>query len=221
MNTSLSIKRSLLGSAVAASLCMRATGMAAVTPVTVKQGVDLSWRSVSLKNVVTGANQSITMWTFSQGGRWGGGGNGGNQDASAPFPGPVLVFREADTVEYTFNDTCPCEGRSSSHPYAGHTIHLHGLDVATREDGVAETSFSILPWSSYTYKMATREAGSFIYHCHIHTVLHQQMGMYGAIVVMPADSNDHPSEYRGSNTPKYESDSQEQDERGNRLKVQI
>lgn len=154
---------------------------------------------MSLKNVVTGATQSIPAWTFSKatGTRFGSG-DGGTVDNTAPFPGPVLVFREQDTVEYTFNDTCPCESRPSSHPYAGHTIHLHGLDVPTKEDGVAETSFSILPGQSYTYKMATRGAGSFIYHCHIHTVLHQQMGMYGGIIVMPADSNDQNKSFTGS-----------------------
>lgn len=172
---------------------------AAVTPVVVKQAVDLTKRNVSLKNVVSGATESIAVWTFSKasGTRFGSG-NGGTVDNGAPFPGPVLVFREQDTVEYTFNDTCPCEDRPSEHPYAGHTIHLHGLDVPTREDGVAETSFSILPGESYAYKMATRTAGSFVYHCHIHTVLHQQMGMYGGIVVMPADSDDQNKSFTGS-----------------------
>lgn len=196
MNKLLSIKTSAM--LVAAGMTAATSAWAAVQPVTVKQTVDMSWRSVTLKNVVTGANQSIVMWTFSQGGRFGGGGTGGNQDASAPFPGPLLVFREKDMVEYTFRDTCPCENRPSAHPYAGHTIHLHGLDVNTRDDGVAETSFTILPWESFTYKMATREAGSFVYHCHIHTVLHQQMGLYGGIVVTPADSLDQNRPFTGS-----------------------
>jgi manganese oxidase len=162
---------------------------AAVVPVTVEERVDLSRRDIVLKNTVTGADQTIRMWTFSPGGTFSfGGGGGGFNDPNAPFPGPLLVFRESDTVNYTFRDTCPCEFRSSSHPYAGHTIHLHGLDVNTFDDGVHDTSFSILPGQSYTYKMKTREAGTFIYHCHIHTVLHQQMGMYGGIVVTPADS---------------------------------
>lgn len=194
MNKQSIYQASLLALGMAASV----PAWSAVQPVTVKQSVDMSWRSVTLKNAVTGANEPIVMWTFSQGGRFGGGSFGGNQDTSAPFPGPVLVFREKDMVEYTFNDTCPCENRPSAHPYAGHTIHLHGLDVNTRDDGVAETSFTILPGQSYAYKMATREAGSFIYHCHIHTVLHQQMGLYGGIIVTPADSNDQNKSFTGS-----------------------
>lgn len=194
------LTRTTLATALCAVGLMAAQAVsAAITPVTVKQGVDLTRRTVSLKNVVTGATESIPAWTFSNatGTRFGSG-DGGTVDNSAPFPGPLLVFREKDTVEYTFNDTCPCESRPSAHPYAGHTIHLHGLDVPTKEDGVAETSFSILPGQSYTYKMATRGAGSFIYHCHIHTVLHQQMGMYGGIVVMPADSLDQNKSFTGS-----------------------
>lgn len=188
MNTSLTTKR--LAIAAVAGM-MSASAMAAVTPVTVKEAVNLTWRNVTLLNQATGKNESIPMWTFSStsGARTGSFTFGGTQDTNAPFPGPVLVFRESDTVEYTFNDTCPCENRSSSHPYAGHTIHLHGLDVNTLDDGVHDTSFSILPGQSYAYKMKTREAGTFIYHCHIHTVLHQQMGMYGGIVVTPADSD--------------------------------
>lgn len=185
MNT-LTFKKLALAASAA---LLSASAWAAVTPVTVVEKVDLSRRDVVLKNQESGANESIRMWTFSAGGTFSwGGGDGGSNDANAPFPGPVLVFRESDTVNYTFRDTCPCERRPSSHPYAGHTIHLHGLDVNTLDDGVHDTSFSILPGQSYTYKMQTREAGSFIYHCHIHTVLHQQMGMYGGIIVMPADS---------------------------------
>ena len=186
---------------VGAGVLLCVPAYAAVTPVLVKQAVNLTYRSVSMKNVVTGANQNITMWTFSDAaGGWSGGSgsNSGSQDTNAPFPGPVLVFREQDTVEYTFNDRCPCESRSSSHPYAGHTIHLHGLDVNTLNDGVGETSFSVLPGQSYAYKMATRGAGSYVYHCHIHTVLHQQMGMYGGIIVTPADSNDQNRPFTGS-----------------------
>ena len=198
MNTLSLAKRTAL--AVGAGL-LCASAFAAVTPVIVKEAVDLTRRDVTLKNTVTGANETIRMWTFSPGGRFGfGGGTGGFNDPNAPFPGPLLVFREQDKVEYTFNDTCPCEWRASSHPYAGHTIHLHGLDVNTLDDGVHDTSFSVLPGQSYTYKMATREAGSFIYHCHIHTVLHQQMGMYGGIIVMPADSNDQNKPFTGSPT---------------------
>lgn len=185
---------------IATGMLASMPGWAAITPVTVKQAVDLTYRSISLKNAVTGVNESITAWTFSpaNSSRSSSSGTSGTADTSAPFPGPVLVFREKDMVEYTFNDKCPCESRPSDHPYAGHTIHLHGLDVTTQQDGVAETSFTVLPWSSYTYKMGTREAGSFVYHCHVHTVLHQQMGMYGGIIVMPADSADQNKSFTGS-----------------------
>lgn len=184
-----------------AGIGIATSAFAAVTPVTVIEEVDLTRRDVVLKNTITGADETIRMWTFSPGGSFGfGGGSGGFNDPDAPFPGPLLVFRASDTVEYTFNDTCPCEWRSSSHPYAGHTIHLHGLDVNTLDDGVMDTSFSILPGQSYAYKMAARENGTFIYHCHIHTVLHQQMGMYGGIVVMPADSDDQNKPFTGSPT---------------------
>ena len=202
MKTFTFIKCVALIAAAGFGIVVSASAFAAVTPVTVIENTDMTWRSVTLKNSITGANEAITMWTFSARGKGGTGSSwGGTNDASAPFPGPLLVFRASDNVEYTFNDTCPCEwNRQGSHPYRGHTIHLHGLDVNTLDDGVHDTSFSILPGQSYTYKMAAREDGSFVYHCHIHTVLHQQMGMYGGIVVTPADSDDQNKPFTGSPT---------------------
>ena len=97
MNILVLAKRAVLALG-AGLLC--ATALAAVTPVTVVEKVDLTRRDIVLKNTVTGANETIRMWTFSPGGSFGfGGGNGGFNDPNAPFPGPLLVFREQDKVD--------------------------------------------------------------------------------------------------------------------------
>jgi FtsP/CotA-like multicopper oxidase with cupredoxin domain len=69
-------------------------------------------------------------------------------------------------------------------PYDGHTIHLHGADVATAEDGVPETGAPV-NGDTYTWTPTTEMAGGYLYHCHVHTVKHLEMGMYGALIARP------------------------------------
>jgi len=91
----------------------------------------------------------------------------------ASLPGPVLEFNLGDTVEIHFHNTTPED----------HTIHLHGLDVSMMEDGVPTTSMAVDPNDSIIYNFVAKNAGTFIYHCHVLTTLHLTMGMYGIIVV--------------------------------------
>lgn len=72
-------------------------------------------------------------------------------------------------------------------PYDGHTIHFHGLDVPQSEDGVPETGAST-SGDTYTFNVDSRYVGSHKYHCHVHTVKHLEMGMYGAFVVRAVDA---------------------------------
>ena len=110
--------------------------------------------------------QTIDLWGFKEG-------LGGN----VLLPSPILVVNEGDSV--TLNVT-----NQSSMP---HTIHMHGLDVNQANDGVGATSFDIPPISGTgTYKFKATHAGTYIYHCHVETVVHLQLGMYGAFVVKAA-----------------------------------
>lgn len=70
-----------------------------------------------------------------------------------------------------------------------HTIHLHGLDVDTLNDGVDTTSFLIEPFDSFAYQFIAPHAGTYHYHCHIDTVMHYHRGMAGAIIVRPPDGS--------------------------------
>ncbi|MDH4133921.1 MAG: multicopper oxidase domain-containing protein, partial [Gammaproteobacteria bacterium] len=73
-------------------------------------------------------------------------------------------------------------------PYNGHTIHLHGADVKTSEDGVPETG-AVVTGDTYTFTPSSKFAGSMMYHCHVHTVKHLEMGMYGALIVRPKNTS--------------------------------
>ena len=95
------------------------------------------------------------------------------QKYNTSMPGPFLNFEVGDSVIVHFwNDS----GES-------HTIHWHGLDVDQANDGVPSTSAAILPFDSTTYHFKTDIKGNYLYHCHIQTSIHLQMGMYGGIRV--------------------------------------
>jgi len=103
---------------------------------------------------------------------------------SGRVPGPVIEVGVGDTLNLTLDMMMAPQEAA---PYNGHTIHLHGADVPTSEDGVPETGSSV-NGDTYTWTPTAEMAGSYPYHCHVHTVKHLEMGMYGTIVIRPKDA---------------------------------
>jgi FtsP/CotA-like multicopper oxidase with cupredoxin domain len=68
-----------------------------------------------------------------------------------------------------------------------HTIHYHGFaNVPSVFDGVPEMTFSINPNASLTYFYNQVEPGTYMYHCHVESTEHMQMGMNGNLYVHAA-----------------------------------
>ncbi|HLO04449.1 MAG TPA: multicopper oxidase domain-containing protein [Symbiobacteriaceae bacterium] len=93
----------------------------------------------------------------------------------ATLPGPTLRVKKGDLVKITLKN-------NTTNP---HSIHSHGItSLDELNDGVPHVSGNyIMPGQSFTYEYVASEAGTHWYHCHVQTSLHQDMGMYGALIV--------------------------------------
>ena len=89
-----------------------------------------------------------------------------------PFPSTPLRLRQGQVVHTTIESAINV-----------HTIHHHGIEPSTFNDGVPDTSFNVS--SDYTYQWRASRAGTFFYHCHRNAPLHVQMGMFGYLVIDP------------------------------------
>lgn len=140
-------------------------------------------KTVCVRNVnLTLSGNSVPFWGFTE--NCGGGGGGGGMGGGV-VPGPVIEIGTGDTLNLTLNMMMAPQEPA---PYNGHTIHMHGADVSTVEDGVPETGAPV-NGDIYTWKPTSNMAGSYIYHCHVHTVKHLEMGMYGALIVRPKNAS--------------------------------
>ncbi len=99
------------------------------------------------------------------------------------IPGPTLRVRQGSeiTVEVT-NDTA-----------IDTTVHWHGLRLQNPYDGVPhDTQLPIPPGGRYLHRLTFPDAGTFWYHPHMREDYAQELGLYGNIVVEPADRDYWP-----------------------------
>ena len=129
--------------------------------------------------------RKIRFWTFQ------------DTDPAAPraklaHPAPIMRVRQGQIVHTHLT--------TSKGP---HTIHHHGIEPTTANDGVGHVSFEV--GDGYIYQWKPKDAGSFFYHCHRNTVLHFELGMWGSLIVDPPDLEDGKN-YLYENGPTYDSE---------------
>lgn len=92
------------------------------------------------------------------------------------LPGPLLRFREGENV--TIRVTNRLKEPTS--------IHWHGLLVPADMDGVPGVSFAgIKPGETFTYRYPVKQSGTYWYHSH--SASQEQSGIYGPLVIDPAE----------------------------------
>ncbi len=93
-------------------------------------------------------------------------------------PGPLIRLREGQRV--VLNVKNQLEESSS--------IHWHGMLLPSNMDGVPGLSFDgIAPGESFRYEFDVRQNGTYWYHSH--SGLQEQTGVYGPLVIDPADDD--------------------------------
>ena len=98
------------------------------------------------------------------------------------LPAPILRWREGTTVNLRVSNKL---SKASIHGHAT-SIHWHGILLPANMDGVPGMSFNgIHPGETYHYRFEVRQGGTYWYHSH--SALQEQAGLYGAIVVDPAE----------------------------------
>ncbi|KIV89315.1 hypothetical protein PV10_08892 [Exophiala mesophila] len=99
------------------------------------------------------------------------------------FPGPQLKAKVGDQVEFLVHNELS----------EATTIHFHGIvqqDTAWSDGVPGLTQSPIEPGESFLYKWTADASGVYFYHAHFRGQI--QDGLYGAIVIDPADDAEKP-----------------------------
>ena len=97
-------------------------------------------------------------------------------------PGPQITARVGQLVEVRVRNESVSDGIS---------VHWHGVDVPNAEDGVAGvTQDAIHEGEEHTYRFVAEQVGSYWYHSHQVSDEQVRRGLFGALVVLPAEDDD-------------------------------
>ncbi len=102
------------------------------------------------------------------------------------IPGPTLKVREGAEIEVRIENRGDTED----------TVHWHGLRLENRYDGTHETQRPIAVGETFTARVMFPDPGGYWYHPHIREDYGQEMGLYGNVLVEPADPDYWPPAHR-------------------------
>jgi FtsP/CotA-like multicopper oxidase with cupredoxin domain len=102
---------------------------------------------------------------------------------NAKWPAPPMEFKEGNEVYWSLTNTGMAMRPDLFDP---HSIHFHGFPQASSFfDGVPDGSMTINMGSTMTYYYKIQKPGTYMYHCHVESTEHMQMGMLGTLNVKP------------------------------------
>jgi FtsP/CotA-like multicopper oxidase with cupredoxin domain len=98
------------------------------------------------------------------------------------IPGPVLRVREGSEIAVNIENQGDMDA----------TVHWHGLRLENRYDGTHETQAPIRVGERFTARVEFPDPGAYWYHPHIREDYGQELGLYGNVIVEPADPDYWP-----------------------------
>jgi FtsP/CotA-like multicopper oxidase with cupredoxin domain len=102
------------------------------------------------------------------------------------IPGPTLKVPEGAEIVVMVENQGDMEA----------TVHWHGLRLDNRYDGTHETQKPIAVGERFSARVSFRDPGVYWYHPHIREDYGQEMGLYGNLLVEPADPDYWPPVHR-------------------------
>jgi FtsP/CotA-like multicopper oxidase with cupredoxin domain len=102
------------------------------------------------------------------------------------IPGPVVRVREGSEVVVHVENRGDVEA----------TVHWHGLRLENRYDGTHETQRPAAVGKEFAVRVRFPDPGLYWYHPHVRQDYCQEMGLYGNVVVEPADRDYWPRVHR-------------------------
>jgi FtsP/CotA-like multicopper oxidase with cupredoxin domain len=102
------------------------------------------------------------------------------------IPGPILKVKEGSEVVVNVEN----QGNTEA------TVHWHGLRLENRYDGTHETQEPMAVGERFSARVAFPDPGLYWYHPHIREDYGQEMGLYGNVLVEPADPDYWPPVHR-------------------------
>jgi len=95
------------------------------------------------------------------------------------LPGPTLRFTEGDRAVIRVHNQMEVET----------SIHWHGILLPNAMDGVPHLTYPpIAPGKTFIYEFDLRQSGTYWYHSH--TMLQEQRGLFGALVIAPKTADE-------------------------------
>lgn len=103
-------------------------------------------------------------------------------------PGPTLIVREGDVVSVTLTNNLPPAAGTTSIVFPGMSVTTSGgrAGVLTREAGPSNCGVAACNQVTYTFRAT--HPGTFAFHSGTRADLQIEMGLFGALIVLPTQS---------------------------------
>jgi FtsP/CotA-like multicopper oxidase with cupredoxin domain len=124
-----------------------------------------------------------------------------NGSSNAKFPAPSISFKEGDEVWMSLTNVGMLHRPDL---FDQHSVHWHGYPNASAIfDGVPQASATVQMGSTFTYYYKVNDPGTYMWHCHVESTEHMEMGMLGMLNVLPKQNAGPAITHEGKSYTKF------------------